>query len=233
MKKILATLLLLIFSGFLGAVRAGQTNNKASMDSDTVVWAGLDYSMLHIIGNTNEIKVPDMIFQDMPQKWNDLFVDERLEGVATSLNRRVLIDLDCVAKRNKQISPNPSMFAPDSENAIRNTYITLQDITNAISSYKMKQSNGLGLVFIIDSMIYHRSAEPHLAPNSARSNVSNTYVVWGEGISVVFFDIATHEIISCKRTVKTVSTGGSFRFFWFGPVKDTDSELYKYRFSPN
>jgi len=45
------------------------------------------------------------------------------------------------------------------------------------------------------------------------------------GVNIVFFNISTREIISIKREVKTVGTGGSFRNFWFGPIKNIDSSL--------
>ena len=63
------------------------TIKQLLQSSNAVVWAGLDYSMVRMIGNSDTIKVPDLIFQNMPEKWNDLFIDERLEGVATSLGR--------------------------------------------------------------------------------------------------------------------------------------------------
>ena len=50
-----------------------------------------------------------------------------------------------------------------------------------------------------------------------------------EAVYVVFFDIATRKVISSKREVRYVNTGNGFRNLWFGPIKDTDSDLSKYR----
>src|ERR1700685_3189588 len=124
MKKLIV--LLLVF-GFCNFVEAGQSKNPL-MASDTVVWAGLDYSMVRIIGNTNDIKVPDMFFQNMPQKWNDLFLDERLDGVAKSLNKRVFLDINGVTERNATILTNKNIFEPDTVEALEKTNITKQDI---------------------------------------------------------------------------------------------------------
>jgi hypothetical protein len=220
MKKLIT---LLLIAGFCNFVQAEQNKNPL-MTSDTVVWAGLDYSMLRIIGNKNDIKVPDMIFQDMPRKWNDLFLDERIEGVAKSLNKLVFIDIGGVAERNTTILTNKNIFEPDTANALEKTYITQQAIAAAISSYKMEHTNGLGLVFIVDSIFYH-----HDTPNFNQAHPNGSFFTSAEGISVVFFDIATREIISAKHEIKTVGTGGSFRNFWFGPIKDTDSGLAGYR----
>jgi hypothetical protein len=223
MKKFIT---LLLIAGFCNFVQAEEIKNPL-MASDTVVWAGLDYSMVRIIGNTGDIKVPDMFFQDMPQKWNDLFLDERLDGVANSLNKRVLIDIGGVTEHNATILTNKNIFEPDAEDVIEKTSITKQDITAEISSYKMQNTNGLGLVFIVDGIFYH-----HYAVNSNQAHSHDVVlgsVTYAEGVNVVFFDIATREIISSKREIKTVGTGGSYRFLWFGPIKETDSGLAEYR----
>jgi hypothetical protein len=209
MKKLITTILLLGI--FCGLAEAGENKNSL-IASDTVVWAGLDYSMLHIIGNTNDIRVPDLIFQDMPRKWNDLFLDERIEGIANSLNKRAFIDIGGVTECNATLSTNRNIFEPDTLGALEKTYITQKDIAAEISTYKMVNTNGLGLVFIVDSMIYHHGA-------------SSYKPTFSEGINVIFFDIATREIISSKREVKSVAFGGSFRNLWFGPIKDIDSNL--------
>jgi hypothetical protein len=219
MKKLIATILL--FGVFCGLVEAGGNKNPL-MASDTVVWAGLDYSMIHIIGNTNDIKVPDLIFQDMPRKWNDLFLDERIEGVANSLNKHMSIDIGGVTERNATLSTNRNIFEPDTTDALEKTYVTPQDIAAAISSYKMENTNGLGLVFIVDSIFYHRGIVRTTVHSDTSSSLLPTHA---EGVNVVFFDIATREIISSKREIRTVGTGGSYRFFWFGPIKDIDSSL--------
>jgi hypothetical protein len=222
MKKLIT---LLLIAGFCNFVQADNIK-KTLMASDTVVWAGLDYSMLRVIGNAKDIKVPDMLFQDMPNKWNDLFLDERLEGVANSLNKRVFIDISGVTERNAIILTNRNIFEPDTADALEKTYLTQQDIAAEISSYKMEHTNGLGLVFIVDGIFYHHGIVRTTVHSDADSPLLPRYA---EGVNVVFFDIATREIISAKREIKTVGTGGSFRFFWFGPIKDTDSGLAKYR----
>jgi hypothetical protein len=220
MKKLIVLLLIAAFSKLV----QGEQIKNSLMDSDAVVWAGLDYSMIHIIGRTKNIKVPEMFFQGMPQKWNDLFLDERLEGVANSLNKQVFIDIGAVAERNAATLTNRNIFETDATNALEKNYITQQEITDEISSYKLGHTNGLGLVFIVDSMFYHQNPSTISNHTHEAGPPSFTYA---EGVNVVFFDVATREIIFNKREIKTVGTGGSYRFFWFGPIKDTDSNLAK------
>jgi hypothetical protein len=220
MKKLIILFLLINFCSF---VQADKTKSQL-MDSSTVVWAGLDYSKLHILGNSNDIKVPEMFYQNMPQKWNDLFLDERLEGVANSLGKRVFIDIGGVTEGNTGILTNKNIFQPDTFDAFEKTFVTQEDIAHTVAAYKMEHTNGLGLVFIVDSFMYHPE-KIQGGPNAAPT----LFLRCAAGVNVVFFDIATRQIISIKREVKKVGTGGSYRFFWFGPIKDTDSELTKYR----
>jgi len=195
------------------------------MAADTVVWAGLDYSMMRMVGTSNDIKVPDLIFQDMPQKWNDLFLDERLEGVANNMGKRVLIDIGAVSDRNRQLSTNQIVFTPDRKNSVSDVRVTEQDITRALRSYKMEHTDGLGLVFIIDSMVVQQfvPGSTHGGSTTAPSTANL------EAVYVVFFDVATREIISARREVSGVSVGSGYRNYWFGPIKNIDSELGKYR----
>jgi hypothetical protein len=222
MKRQIALLLVV---AFCHSDQAGEAKSPL-MASSSFVWAGLDYSMVRVIGGANDIKAPELLFQDMPRKWNDLFLDERIEGIATSLNKRAFIDIGGATERNATVLTNKSIFAPDTTDALEKTYITQQDISAAISSYKMEHRNGLGLVFIVDSMIYHRN--PQTPANRAHPN-GFAPVAWAEGVNAVFFDIATREIHSARREVNTTSASGSFRNFWFGPIKDADSGLYRYR----
>jgi len=222
MKRLIAVTLLSCV--FCGLVEAGENKNPL-MAAGTVVWAGLDYSMLHIIGNTNDIKVPDLIFQDMPRKWNDLFLDERIEGVANSLNKHTFIDISGVMERNATLSTNKNIFEPDTTDALEKTYITQNDIAAEISSYKMEHTNGLGLVFIVDSIIYHHGIFTVHPSGAVSTTATSGSVTYAKGINVVFFDIATRKIISFKHEIKMVKTGGSFLFFWFGPIKNVDSNL--------
>jgi hypothetical protein len=220
MKRLI---LMLLLAGFSHFAQAGEPTDPL-MASSTVVWAGLDYSRLHIFGDTNDIKVPELFFQDMPQKWNDLFLDERIEGVANSLGKRVLIDIGGVSEGNARILTNKDIFKPDMYDALEKTMITREDIAATISSYKMEHTNGLGLVFMVDSMFYHHE-KAHGSPNSPVA----FFIRNAASVNVVFFDIATRQIISVSREVNTVDTGESYRSFWFGPIKDTDSGLSKYR----
>jgi hypothetical protein len=67
---------------------ADKQKQHPSLDADTVVWVGLDYSMVRMIGG-NDFRVPDVIFPAMLEKWNTLFLDERIELVARAMGKQV------------------------------------------------------------------------------------------------------------------------------------------------
>lgn len=107
MKKILIITILLI-AGF-GATADDVKVRQALKSSDSVVWAGLDYSMVRMIGGNNfeyGFQVPDLIFPGMLEKWNQLFLDERIELVANNLGKRISIDIGGVTERNKTATAN-------------------------------------------------------------------------------------------------------------------------------
>ena len=203
------------------------------MAAKTVVWAGLDYSMVRMIGTDNlsilyNFTVPDAIFPSMPEKWNQLFLDERVERVSTTIGKRVLIDIKGVTERNKAASKSQIILTANVGDAIDESHITQQDIANEVRSYKMENTNGLGLVFIVDRLIRKYYAPQGMSHGAAVHQIRTSSKA---AIYVVFFDIATREVISVERKVHDVWTGGNFRNFWFGPIKDTDSSLGRYRTS--
>ena len=132
------------------------------MASDTVVWAGLDYSMVRMIG-TNDFQVPDMIFPGMLDKWNALFIDERIAKVAKALGKRVLLDMKGVARRNKATTTAQIISTSGTKHSIEESHVTPQDIATTVRSYELEKTNGLGLVFIVDRFCENSSTPANLA----------------------------------------------------------------------
>ncbi len=218
---------LLFAASLLIAGAKDEKLSQAMRAANSVVWAGLDYSLMKMIGTTNTIRVPDLLFQEMPAKWNDLFLDERIEGVAASLGKRIDIDIAGVTERNRQLSPGQLELNNQSVDAIKESHIGGSQIANAVQSLKLSQNNGLGLLFLVDRFVCDKKLQP--TPGRTSNNAPPTYLSRAGAIYVVFFDIATREVLSSKREIRYIGTGGSFRNFWFGPIKDIDSELSQYR----
>jgi hypothetical protein len=204
--------------------------------TDNIVWAGLDYSLMRMMGSTNSMRVPNLLFQNMPARWNELFLDERIEGVAGLLKKRVLLDLAAVTERNKSLNSDQLVMDSRSATAIKLSHLSSNDIAKVVGSYKMNQKRGLGLVFVVDRMVYLESTFEELGvrrenktPRASLGEGGVGFISHAAAVYVVFFDVASREVISVRREIRDVTTGGSFRNFWFGPIKDIDSDLGKYR----
>ena len=231
MKNLLFTATFLL-AGFCGLAQQGTfaplmkhkpVNKNPLMAADTVIWAGLDYSMVRMIGK-DEFNVPDAIFPGMPIKWNTLFIDERIELVAKALRKQVSIDIEGVTERNKTATAKQIILTPGPKDVIKESHITQDDIATAVQSYKLEKKSGLGLVFIVDRFIEGRYVPPEPPGNKTGGRIAARGAVY-----VVFFDVATREVISAKREVDSVGTGSNFRNTWFSSIKDADQTLSKYR----
>ena len=160
----------------------------------------------------------------MPARWNELFLDERIEEVGNALKKRIVLDLAAVTERNKSLSRQNLVLDSKVKNAVKVSHITTNDISALVRSAKLEQTNGLALMFLVERAVAERKAL-----NSATRAAAPSFRLDHEmAVHVIFFDIATREVLSAQREVHDISTGGSFRNFWFGPIKDTDSDLQKY-----
>jgi hypothetical protein len=139
---------------------------------------------------------------------------------------QVAIDIGAVTERNKKATAAQIIESPGPKDVIGETHIDKQMIIDAIRSYKMEKTNGLGLVYIVDRLVESR----FFNPMNDRTGVAQKYKIPAAGAAyIVFFDVASREVISTERVVETVNVGGNFRNFWFGVIKGVDERLGKYR----
>jgi len=222
MKKSVAAFLIA-----LGFILHGVSAEKRNplMAKETLVWAGIDYSMIRLVG-PSEFRVPDMIFPGMFEKWNALYLDERVELLPRALDKHVAIDIGAVTERNKKATAAQVIESPGPKDVIGETHIDKQAIIDAIRSYKMEKTNGLGLVYLVDRFVEAR----FVGAGNDRTGVAQKYKIPAAGaVYIVFFDVASREVISTERFVETVNSGANFRNFWFGIIKGVDEKLGKYR----
>ncbi len=222
------------------------------MASETVVWAGLDYSMVRVVGDsptfkynltsskllspgltddkTNIVLMPNSksyaAIPNLFTQWNILFLDEEVNLVGVELKKCVRVDFFGVMERNKEVTPDQLASLPHPKPGASETRINKGDIANKVRSYKMDNTNGLGLVFIVDELtnVHHQPIDSITKQKTTSSERFNSVC----SIYIVFFDIASREIISAKREVHDMKVAGSLRNFWFGPIKDTVSNLDEY-----
>lgn len=196
MKKILIAMLLLNVAG-VTFVRAAETASP-----NTLVWCGLDYSKVKMIG-TLDFRNPDQIFPGMLTAWNGLFMKEmlpQLELMASS----VRTDLQAVQPGNEKAKASQIEYKDGStDEMVKATHITESDIAGMVKSYKLENSQGLGLVFVMDRLV----------------KTQETACMYA-----VFFDVASRKVVRSER-VCSKAGGIGFRNYWFRPVKDTVKQL--------
>lgn len=165
--------------------------------TDTVVWAGLDYSLVRMIG-PGDFANPDTIFPGMLESWNQLFEKEMIVKLNQALGRRIAIDTGGVLKRNQKATAKQIIPTSGPEDTVDKTHIAPDDIAGAVKAYKLETKEGLGLVFLVDRLV-----KP--SQNGA--------------VYIVYFDIKSRAVISSERVVHR-ATGFGFRNYWFRVVKD-------------
>lgn len=204
MKRLLITVSILAFG--LGAIAADKKDKHPLMASRSVVWAGLDYSMVRMVG-PGDFRNPDAIFPGAFESWNALFLRERIKTVEKALKKQVVLDTAGVVERNKQATAKQIIDAPGPDDSVEKSHITDKDIADAVKSLRLESKEGLGLVFIVDRLV---------KPSQRGA------------VYLVFFDIAKREVITSRRVVAAAS-GVGFRNYWFGVIKRAEGELSRMR----
>ena len=206
MKRILFPLLVGVV-----AVSSWAADKKAkhpALASDTVVWAGLDFTMVRMIG-PGQFTQPENIFPGMVTAWNDLFLQERLRSVEKQTGKRVVTDIAGVTEANKSANAKQIVASPGPEDTVKQTHITDKDIAKAVKSYKLESKSGLGVVMVADRFV----------------KVDKK----GRGAAyVVGFDIASRDVIFSQREIHN-GTGFGFRNYWFRVFKDSERALAQLR----
>ena len=188
---------MLVMFGLLSAVGMRQTFAEDTGSSDSLVWCGLDYSRVKMIG-TEDFAEPSEIFPEMLDKWNSLFMKEmlpKLEKIAGSLRS----DVKAVDVPNSKASEKKAIVREDGtrEEMVTPSHITEKDIAASVKAYTLKHNEGMGMVFIVDRLV----------------KVQKTGCLY-----VVFFDLKSRNVLYSER-VCNEAAGAGFRNFWFKPIK--------------
>ena len=196
MKKVLIAMLLLNVAG-VTSLRAAE-----SASPNTLVWCGLDYSKVKMIG-TLDFRNPERIFPGMLTAWNGLFVKEMLPQLELMAGS-VRTDLPAVQQANENAKARQIEYKDGSSSEmVSPTHLTEADIAAQVKSYKLENNHGLGLVFVMDRLV------------KAQETAC---------LQVVFFDVASRKVIRSERVCHKAG-GIGFRNYWFRPVKDTVKQL--------
>lgn len=192
---------------FASLVLTGLTAAQETNSTKTLVWCGLDYSMVKMIG-TMDFNQPDKIFPNMLSTWNGLFMKEMFPKLDSTWNpwSSVKTDVTAVYSRNEKTSANQIIREDGSrEEMVNSTHITEADISNAVGSYDLKNSQGIGLVFIMDRLVKAQQESC---------------------LYVIYFEISSRKVLYSERVIAK-GGGIGFRNFWFNPIKTAVGNLSK------
>ncbi|HEY4417230.1 MAG TPA: hypothetical protein VGO57_16185 [Verrucomicrobiae bacterium] len=198
MKRILALIIVVLTVGGVVAV-----SHAADADSNNqLVWCGLDYSMVKMIG-TADFRKPSEIFPDMLQTWNGLFMQEMLPKLE-KISPSVVSDLNAVSARNGNTSTNQIIHEDGTrKEMVEASDITTNDLAKMVHGYDLKHSEGIGLVYVMDRLV----------------KAQQTGCLY-----VVFFDISSRKILVVERMTNAAG-GAGFRNYWFRPIKTATEKL--------
>lgn len=177
---------------------------EAAGSASPLVWCGLDYSKVKMIG-AMDFRQPDQIFPGALIGWNALFMNEMMPKLE-AMDPTVESDLDAVKASNEKVSAS-QIEHEDGTRAekVDSTDITAATIADIVSSYKLKHDKGVGLVFIMDRLV----------------KAQETGCLY-----VVFFDVGSRKVLHSERIVAPAS-GIGFRNYWFRPIKTAVGKLPK------
>jgi hypothetical protein len=165
-----------------------QNRSKAFAES-SVTWYGVDYSLVKFTLVTESTQ---QIVTNYLPAINAVIVQEQEKkyNIRKFFNKsNVTIELDNVNEHNQKIDPAQLALTHASS-------ITQDEVNKLVKSYKTAGKKGMGLVFVAENM-------------NKSTSIGSFYVV--------FFDLATKEIIDSQRFVGKAG-GIGFRNFWAGAV---------------
>jgi hypothetical protein len=175
-------------------------------EATQVVWVGLDFSATRMVG-PGDFNDPGEIFPGFLNKWNDLLIAERIDDIEKSLRKTVILDTRGIAEVNATATADQISIQAGPDDSIDATHLDSDDLAAMVGRYTLESDTGIGLVFVVERFVKPAKAG---------------------AVQVVFFDIATREVLDSSRTVQKAS-GFGFRNYWFNVIKRAEKELEKWR----
>ena len=206
MKKQTITLFLLLFAVIVNAQTA---SDLFKSDGVKVTWLGVDYSHAKLIGDFSDfgssgdkstVQIRDQYFA----RWNNLILAEpKKYDIAGMLNKSdVVNDIGMISKLNLKADVE-NMEADD------NPDYTLEDIKKFIAEYNTEGKDGIGVVFVAESM---------------NKNAVEAYYHF------VAINMKTKELLLHER-LRGAPMGFGLRNYWAGSIyaviKDIKKSYYK------
>jgi hypothetical protein len=185
--KTKSLLTVVLIFSFFSGAIQAQDKKKAIAEK-SITWFGVDFTLARFTLVTED---PAAIVSTSLKAINTLILTEtdKYDIKKFFSKSEVTPDVDMVNERNSKIDPT-LLVVPDKYT------ITPEDVKKVISSYDTKGKTGMGLVFVAENL-------------NKVEQLGSFYVV--------FFDMATKEIVDSQRRVGK-ATGIGFRNYWAGSV---------------
>ncbi len=185
-----------------GLFAAGAVRGQVTDNPDALIWCGLDYSRVKMIGTTDFMR-PQEIFPGMLVAWNGLFMKEMLPELE-KMTSSVGTDMTAVGAANDKASSKQIEREDGTrEEKVNLSHLKEKDIASIVKSYKLKHEKGIGVVFIMDRLV----------------KLQETGCLY-----VVFFDVSSRKVLKCER-LSEKAMGFGFRNYWFRPIKEAAKKL--------
>jgi len=189
----------LLLAVIIGTLTLSAQDTKLVFGSPTVVWYGMDFTKLKMIGLKEESPhtIRDQYFKD----WN---------GITLSMDLAKTFQKHTVANDIKGVTQINAARETDALLADAETELSKQQIADEVKLLPpSQQKKGLAVVFIAQS--FNKSAD--LAT-----------------VHVVFFDIASREVLWSKK-VTAKPAGGNTSKAWAGALRTILTNIEKKDFS--
>jgi hypothetical protein len=186
------------------ALTAQDTKKIFDYPGCRIIWHGVDFSQVKLNGDLGTVSPEELI--PLFYKINLVIVDESFKYDFTSaLQRYVPYDLGCINAINAAMDVENSLSHAHSFDKGR---ITPELIAEHVKQYDMEQKEGIGLVFIMESL----------------DKPTETGTMW-----VTFFDPADGKVILTER-MSGLAGGFGFRNHWARTVYNVINEIKIWRY---
>ncbi len=196
MKKFL---LLVVLHMTLSFQINAQYNTSDIFEVNEITWYGLDFSNVRLVG-TIGFKNPEQIKNYYFNTWNSLILSEPNKYKLGKFFQKESVEpyLDIVKERNKL--PNSDEFVIEKEYSF-----DAEKVMQIISEYDSGDKEGIGLVFIIESLNKYKEEA----------------FIW-----VTFFDIQTKRVLLTEK-FDGKAGGYGFRNYWAKAYYNVMKSAYK------
>jgi len=115
----------------------GRAAKDSVITSGQLVWAGLDYSHARLIAPASSTSRTRFSPASL-NRWNDLFLRERIRVIEKETKKSWIIDIDGVTAVNKNGGSKQIIGSPGADDTITSTHITPEQIHKIVKAYDLK-----------------------------------------------------------------------------------------------